>query len=95
MTWMIYSLNNGNCWNGSFELYLQIEDILSTLNNGLRHIDGFDGEFFDYFKVNEQYSEEVLRTISDALASRTVNEEIGYHLATLYEVYRGGNVIMG
>jgi len=95
MRWMICSLGNGTCWNGSFELYLRLDDFLSSLNASLKQIQGFGGDFFDYYLMTEQYAEEVQRTIGDALASCDLDEEMQHHLAALYEVLRGGKIIMG
>ena len=95
MRWMICSMGNGTCWNGSFELYVRIEDLLCALNAGLKQVHGFSGEFFDYYLVTEQYTEKVQQTIGDALVLGELDEEMQYHLAVLLGVFRGGRIIMG
>jgi len=74
---------------------LRIEELLCPLNARLRQLQGFGGNFFDYHLLTEEYVKEVRQTIDDALASCVLDEEMEYHLVFLYEVYRGGNIIMG
>ncbi|KAF0180214.1 MAG: hypothetical protein FD164_1884 [Nitrospirae bacterium] len=93
--WIVYSLGNRNLWFGSLREYLDIEEILSSHNDELRRMDGFEGLFFHYFMMTEEYQETVKKTIDDILTNDILNNRMEAELISLRAVYRSGPVLMG
>lgn len=94
MLWMVVSLGNGKCWNGSLERYLRVLDRVSKLDAERSRTDGYSS-FFDYFALEESHAAATAAAIRAILAHIEYEDEIAYDLSVLYEIYLGGKVIMG
>lgn len=95
MSWMIHSMANGKSWIGSINVYMEIEELLTVYNLNLKFIDCYDGNFFDWLIVKDEYSNEMLDAIELALSDDRLDVVTEDHLLVLREVFKNGRVIMG
>jgi hypothetical protein len=95
MGWMIHSMANGRCWIGSINIYMELEELLGKYNQNLKLIDSYDGTFFDWLAVTDDYSKEMLDAIEMALSDERLDVVIENHLLVMREVFKNGTVIMG
>jgi hypothetical protein len=92
---MVYSLGNRYGWLGPIDLYLHVEEMLSSHNYKLRYIENCGGRFFDYFTTTREYEQEVREAIENALEDEFLDRGIEDELIVLERVFKGGRVIMG
>lgn len=95
MGWMIHSLVNGQCWIGSINTYMELEEFLGKYNQNLKVVDCYDGNFFDWLAVTEEYSEEMFNAIENALSDERLDVATEDHLLVMREVFKNGKIIMG
>lgn len=95
MSWIVFSLGSRFSWCGSVDLYMRIEEILSSYNYKLKHIENYGGRFFDYFMTTPEYEDEVRKAIDSALDDEFLDREIEGELLVLQRVFCRGKVIMG
>lgn len=95
MCWMIHSTANGKSWIGPINIYIEIEEILTKYNLNLLYIDCYDGNFFEWLIITDDYCEEMLDAIEMALSDERLDVVIEDHLLIMREVFKDGNVIMG
>ena len=86
---------NGKSWIGSIFVYMEVEELLSKYNPNLKFIDSYNGNFFDWMIVNDDYSKELHDAIEMALSDEKLDVVIEDHLLILREVFKDGRVIMG
>ena len=95
MSWTIHSMANGRCWIGSINIYMELEELLGKYNQNLKLIDSYDGNFFDWMMITEEYSKEMLNAIETALSDKRLDLAIEGHLLIMREVFKNGKIIMG
>jgi hypothetical protein len=95
MGWTIHSMANGRCWIGSINIYMELEELLGRYNQNLKLIDSYNGSFFDWLAVTDEYSKEMLNAIETALSDERLDLATEGHLLVMREVFKNGKIIMG